>query len=215
MASASNPEAVRAFVAVGLVFVLVAALLVFIARWHALRRARREANWRTFALANRLELQVEPGNWLKHGSLRITGDVAGLDLELSTYTVKAGKSRQEWARVRARGLGPAGRFGVKDKEFLDFVGGWFGRKDVEVDGGAFDKRFVVTSEPESLVSEVLDEALRRQIASVGRFVKFSYADGEAEVAWMGGNETAEQLSEAVELHARLFGAFQRAGRPGS
>ncbi len=208
----ADPDPTPALIAVGGMFLLATGLMVFIVRFHARRRARREANWRKFALENRLQIHVDPGNWLKPGSLRVSGEVAGLSLELSTYTVKVGKHRQEWARANARGHGPAGSFSVREMEFLDHVGGLLGSRDIELGNPAFDKRFKVKSAPESLVGLVLDPPLQEQIAKQARVVKFSYVDGEAEVAWMGGNESVEQLSEAVELHARLFGTLKRTGK---
>lgn len=200
----------EALLFVGLTFLLTTGLMVWIVRLHAKRWAQREKHWRDFALEHRFEIRVEPRTFLKHGTLRMRGEVGGLELEFSTYTVKQGKSHVEWAKLRARGRGPAASLHVRNKNLLDFIGG----KKPELGDAAFDKRFVVRSEPADFGREVLVPEMREDLLAYKYEVQFAYSDGECELSWRGGMETREQLARAVELQARLFGGFARSGRAG-
>lgn len=176
-------------------------------------RERREELWRRFALQNRLELTVEPRSWLRHCALWIRGRIADLDLTLCTYTVRAGKSTQTWVRVRTDGDGPSGSFSVERATVLTRAAALLGRASIVVDRGAFDDRFAVRSNPASLAPDVLDEFVREQFSKLTRSPNLNYSAGMCELTWHAGEESEEQLSEAVKLHAMLRGAFRKIAGP--
>jgi hypothetical protein len=200
------------------VAVIAATFAVFLGIMSLIVRAKRRTHdrrveiWRKFALENRLQLTAEPATWFKLGEARIRGRVGLLDLEIETYRVRVGKSHQVWVRVRARGPGPAGTFEIRAKDLLARAKALLGGGGVAIDRGPFDERFAVRSSPESLAPDVLGPELRSHFAALTRSPRAEYADGTCELAWYAGEDSLAQLSDAVEFHARLFGAFQRGSR---
>ncbi len=212
MIQVSNAEILtRVATLVGGVGVVVA-VAIFTIRMKGREHDKRVAIWRRFALDNRLSLVVEPDSWLKLGGVRISGRIGELDLDLSTYRVKAGKASQTWVRVSTTGEGPAGTFNVQRANLLTRAGSALGMKSDSVDEGPFDGQFLTRSTPPSLARDVLDESLRAHLATLTRSPRFSYTDGACELNWECGEESVEQLASAVQMHAMLHGAFARMTR---
>ncbi|HUR28004.1 MAG TPA: hypothetical protein VM509_07450 [Planctomycetota bacterium] len=191
---------------------LVAGTLFFVVRSKSRERDKRQALWQRFALDNRLHLDVGPDSLFDHGELRIQGRIGEQEVELSTYRVKVGKSRQTWARVASRVDGARGSFTVQRANLIHRAGALFGAKGVSIDKGAFDEQFLTRSEPETLARTVLDERLRAHFASLTRRPRLVCEDGVCELSWHCGEESLEQLARAVELHALLRTALARANR---
>lgn len=212
MIQVSNMEWFRRIATlVGGVGIVVVAMLIAI-RAKSREHDKRQAIWRRFALDNRLNLKVEPDSWLKLGEMRISGRIGELDLDLTTYRVKVGKSTQTWVRVLTKGNGPEGNFNIERKSIFSRAGALLGAKHDSVDEGSFDENFLTHSTPASLARDVFDAALRAHFASLTREPKLDYADGKCELTWHCGEESIEQLSAAVKLHAMLRGAFARMNR---
>jgi hypothetical protein len=192
-----------------ILFVAIA-VVVFSLRWKRRQHERRVDLWRKFALANQLKLTVKPASWLKFGALQIKGHIGDVELLLETYTVRVGKSHQTWVRANSSGKGPQGRFTVQCRNLLTRLGGMFGIRGVSLDQGEFDGRFLVRCDPVELAGEVFDTEVRAHYAGLTQSPRLEYSDGSIDLNWMCGAETSEQLDDAVELHARLRGAFRRA-----
>ncbi|MEO6711758.1 MAG: hypothetical protein ABI054_03170 [Planctomycetota bacterium] len=192
---------------------LVAVVFVVFAMRHMAREVeKRKEAWNRFAIENRLKLSSEPSSWLRRGELHITGQVGGMELDISTYQVRAGKSTRTWVRVRTLGAGPAGSFSVQRENLLTRAGALIGMGGTDVGQPEFDKEFLVRSAPETLAAEVLDAPLREHIAGLARQPRLSYTDGAIDLVWHAGDDSKEQLSAAVQLHAMLRGAFVRMTR---
>ena len=188
------------------------AVLVFVVRHKARENEKRKEAWNRFAIENRLKLSSEPTSWLRRGELHISGQVGGMQLDISTYQVRVGKSTQTWVKVRTLGPGPAGSFSVQRENLLTRAGALIGMGGVDVGQPEFDKQFLVRSSPETLAAEVLDSALRELITGLTRHPKLSYEDGAIDLVWHADDDSKEQLAAAVQLHAMLRGAFVRMTR---
>jgi len=200
-----------------LVITTAAALAVAwaIVRWKARDHERRVELWRKFALDNRLQLTVQPDSFLRLGGLTIRGRIGEIELLLETYRVRVGKSTQVWIRAQSKAEGQAGRFSIQRRSLLTRFGGLFGVRGVSIDGADFDQQFLVRSEPIGLAAAALDEPTRKHFARLTQSPRLEYADGNIELNWRCGAESSEQLDDAVEMHARLRGALQRAGQRGA
>ena len=212
MILASDPELIPRVVTMLAGVGVVVAIAVVVIRMKSREHDKRQAIWRQFALENRLSLTVEPDSWLKLGEFKITGNILNLELELSTYRVQAGKATQTWVRVRTKGPGPEGNFRIETANILTRAGALLGLRRDTIDEGSFDHDFLTRSVPESLAREVFDEPLRAHFASLTRKPRLTYANDVCELTWQCGDESLGQLTDAVQLHAMLRGAFARMGR---
>ena len=187
---------------------------VFALRLKRRERERRVELWRKFALDNRLQFKETPASWRKHGSLSMSGRIGEIELLLETYQVRVGKSHQTWVRAHSTGPGPRGRFSIQRRNLLTRLGGLFGMRGVSLGSPEFDEKFLVRCDPAQLASELLEADSRKHFARLTQSPRLEYADGNIELNWRCGAETSAQLDDAVEMHARLRGAFHRADQRG-
>ena len=92
-------------------------------------------------------------------------DHDGWTVTLDTYVVMANNTPLYFTRMRAPFVNPSGfRFSVKRRSLMSDVAGWLGAQDVEVGEPEFDHQFVVKSNNDARVRELLrDTTLRRQL----------------------------------------------------
>ena len=119
---------------------------------------------------------VEGGFWkgdkvqAAHGPWTIT---------LDTYTVSTGKSSITYTRMRAPFVDPEGfRFTVYRKGIFSDVGKWFGMQDLEIGDEAFDRDFILKSNQESKLRELLLSSRMRELIGQQPQIYFAVKDDE-------------------------------------
>jgi hypothetical protein len=119
---------------------------------------------------------VEGGFWkgdkvqATHGPWTIT---------LDTYTVSNGKTPTTYTRMRAPFVDPEGfRFTVYRKGIFSDVGKRFGMQDIEIGDEAFDRDFILKSNQESNLRELLGGSKIRELISQQPQIYFSVKDDE-------------------------------------
>jgi hypothetical protein len=119
---------------------------------------------------------VEGGFWkgdkvqATHGPWTIT---------LDTYTVSNGKTSTTYTRMRAPFVDPDGfRFTVYRKGIFSDIGKWFGMHDIEIGDEAFDRDFILKSNQESKLQELLGSFGIRELISQQPQIYFAVKDDE-------------------------------------
>jgi hypothetical protein len=119
---------------------------------------------------------VEGGFWkgnkvqATHGPWTIT---------LDTYTVSDGKTSVAYTRMRAPFVDPEGfRFTVYRRGVFSDIGKWLGMQDIEIGDEAFDEDFILKSNEESKLRELLGSAKIRELISQQPDIYFSIKDDE-------------------------------------
>lgn len=192
-------------------FATIIGLAVFLVRRQLRTLAHRDSEWRRFALENRLEFRGgETGVFARRGP-SITGQVGDLALALSTYRKRVGKHSQTWVLVSARGACPPGTLRVEPENVLTRAGRLFGATDIQIGDEAFDSRFRIQAQPETLAREVFDADLRGAFDGLPRGAALTHDGETSELRWMARDDDASQLEHAVMLLARLRAALRRVG----
>jgi hypothetical protein len=119
---------------------------------------------------------VEGGFWkgdrvqATHGPWTIT---------LDTYTVSNGKTSTTYTRMRAPFADPEGfRFTVYRKGIFSEIGKWFGMQDIEIGDEAFDRDFILKTNQESKLLELLGDSGIRELLSRQPQIYFAVKDDE-------------------------------------
>ena len=119
---------------------------------------------------------VEGGFWkgdkvqATHGPWTIT---------LDTYTVSNGKTSTVYTRMRAPFADPEGfRFTVYRKGIFSDIGKWFGMQDIEIGDEAFDREFILKSNQESKLRELLGSTRIRELINQQPEIYFAVKDDE-------------------------------------
>lgn len=192
-------------------FSVLIALIVFVTRRQLRTLAHRESEWRRFAVENRLEFRGgDTGMFARRGPA-ITGRVGDLELALSTFRRQVGKHSQTWVLVSARGACPPGTLRVESENVLTRAGRLFGASDIQIGHEAFDSRFRIQAEPETLAREVFDADLRGAFEVLPRGAQLSHDGETSELRWRAHDDDAAQLEQAVMVLARLRAALRRVG----
>lgn len=119
---------------------------------------------------------VEGGFWkgdkvqATHGPWTIT---------LDTYTVSDGKTSHVYTRMRAPFVDLEGfRFTVYRKGIFSDIGKWFGMQDIEIGDEAFDRDFILKSNVEWKLRELLGGSRIRELISRQPQIYFAVKDDE-------------------------------------
>jgi hypothetical protein len=119
---------------------------------------------------------VEGGFWkgdkvqATHGPWTIT---------LDTYTVSNGKTSTVYTRMRAPFVDTGSfRFTVYRKGIFSDVGKWFGMQDVEIGDEAFDRDFILKSNQDSKLRELLGSCRIRELINQQPQIYFAVKDDE-------------------------------------
>ena len=119
---------------------------------------------------------VEGGFW-KGNKVRATH--GPWTITLDTYTVSDGKTSVAYTRMRAPFVDPEGfRFTVYRKGVFSDIGKWLGMQDIEIGDEAFDEDFILKSNEESKLRELLGSAKIRELISQQPDIYFSIKDDE-------------------------------------
>jgi hypothetical protein len=119
---------------------------------------------------------VEGGFWkgdkvqATHGSWTIT---------LDTYTVSNGKTSTTYTRMRAPFVDPEGfRFVAYRKGIFSEIGKRLGMQDIEIGDEAFDRDFILKSDEEAKLRELLGSSKIRELISQQPDIYFAVKDDE-------------------------------------
>ncbi len=133
-------------------------------------------------------------------------------ITLDTYVVSTGKSAVTYTRMRAPFVSPDGfEFTVYDKGIFSDIGKWFGMQDIEVGDGVFDEDFIVKSNNESKVRELLANFKIRQLIGQQPEIHFSAKDDELLFRVVGVIKDVERLKLLYELFSETLDELCRIG----
>jgi len=123
---------------------------------------------------------VPKGRW--QGS-KVKLNVGPWTTVLDKHTVSDGENSTTYTRLRAPFLNPAGfRFEIHRKGPFSGLGKFLGMQDIEVGDPEFDEAFIIKSNDESTVRELLANARIRQMIQVLPRVRLEIQDNEG---WFG------------------------------
>jgi hypothetical protein len=165
---------------------------------------------------------VEGGFWkgdkvqATHGPWTIT---------LDTYAVSDGKTSTVFTRMRAPFADPEGfRFTVYRKGIFGDMGKWLGMQDIEIGDEAFDQDFILKSNQESKLQELLGSSKIRELISRQPeiyfavkgdegFFRSSFPEGVDELYFqvIGVIKDVERLKLLYELFAETLDQLCRIG----
>ena len=100
-------------------------------------------------------------------------------ITLDTYTVSNGKSSTTYTRMRAPFADPQGfRFTLYRKGIFSDVGKWFGMQDLEIGDQDFDRDFILKSNDQSKLSQLLGSTRIRELIEQQPQIYFAVKDDE-------------------------------------
>ena len=149
---------------------------------------------------------VEGGFWkgdkvqATHGSWKITLDI---------YTVSTGKSSAQYTRMRAPYINPDGfRFTVYRKSFVSDIGKWFGMQDIEIGIEPFDQDFILKTNQEIKLRELLADVKLRELIAGQPQIHFCVKDNDDSTLFQkdfpqGVDELCFQVGGAIKDVERL------------
>ncbi len=123
---------------------------------------------------------VQNGRW--RGS-KVKLDVDPWTIVLDKHTVSDGENSTTYTRMRTPFLNPAGfRFEIHRKGPFSVLGKFLGMQHIEVGDPEFDEAFIIKSNDEATVRELLANARIRQMIQVLPRVRLEIKDNEG---WFG------------------------------
>jgi hypothetical protein len=100
-------------------------------------------------------------------------------ITLDTYTVSDGETSTVYTRMRAPFVNPEGfRFAVYREGIFSDLGKWLGMRDIEIGDEAFDRDFVLKSNQESKLQQLLGSTKIRELISQQPQIHFAVRDDE-------------------------------------
>ncbi len=119
---------------------------------------------------------VEGGFW-RSGKVQATHGPWIVTLDV--YIVSTGKSTVSYTRMRSPYVNPDGfRFTVYRKGFFSEIGKWFGMQDIKVGDELFDNDFIVKSNSETKLQQLLSSVSIRHLISRQPEIHFTVKDDE-------------------------------------
>jgi hypothetical protein len=123
-------------------------------------------------------------------------------ITLDTFIVMAGKAPIVFTRMRAPYVSQSGfRFSIHRRNVFTDLAGWFGAQDIEVDDPEFDEAFVIKSNDESRVREMLRSQRLRDLLNAQKDMGMKVLDKES---WLGARFPAD----ADELYFAVTGVIK-------
>jgi hypothetical protein len=121
---------------------------------------------------------------------------------LDTYTVSTGKTTVVFTRMRAPFVNPGGfRFTVYRKGMFSGIAKMLGMQDIEIGDESFDRDFIVKSDDEIRVRELLANQRIRELIARQPQIQFTVKDDDC---WFGAS-----FPEGVdELHFKTVGVIK-------
>ena len=100
-------------------------------------------------------------------------------ITLDTYVVSNGKTTIAYTRMRAPYVNPDGfHFTIYRKGLFSGIGKWFGMQDIEIGDAAFDQDFILKSNQELKMRELLAIPRIRELISQQPQIYFAVKDDE-------------------------------------
>jgi hypothetical protein len=119
---------------------------------------------------------VDGGFWKGN---KVQGEHGPWTITLDTYTVSTGKSSTTYTRMRAPFVDSEGfRFTVYRKGIFSDIGKWLGMQDIEMGDTKFDLDFILKSNQERKLRELLGSSRIRELISQQPDIYFSVKDDE-------------------------------------
>ena len=119
---------------------------------------------------------VEGGFWKGN---KVQGTHGPWTITLDTHTVSNGKTSTTYTRMRAPFVDPEGfRFTVYRKGIFSDIGKWLGMQDIEIGDEAFDRDFILKSDQETKLRELLGSSKIRDLISQQPEIYFAVKDDE-------------------------------------
>jgi hypothetical protein len=158
----------------------------------------RKELWRK--LSEEIDARYVDGGWWKAD--KVQADHGDWTVTLDTYAVHAGKTVIVFTRMRAPFVNPGGfRFTVYRKSIFTGIAKFFGMQDIEIGYPPFDHDFVVQSNNEYRVRELLANVAIRDLITRQKDIQFSVKDDEG---WFGS-----KFPDGVdELHFAVAGVIK-------
>jgi hypothetical protein len=146
---------------------------------------------------------VDGGFWKGN---RVQGAHGPWTITLDTYTVSSGKTSITSTRMRAPFVDPQGfRFTVYRKGIFSEIGKWFGMQDIETGDTKFDQDFILKSNQEMKLRELLGSSKIRELINQQPDIYFSVKDDEG----FFGSRFPEGVDE---LYLQVVGVLKDIGR---
>ncbi|HUA98292.1 MAG TPA: hypothetical protein VMA34_08200 [Terracidiphilus sp.] len=119
---------------------------------------------------------VDGGFWKGN---KVQGAHGPWTITLDTYTVSTGKSSTTYTRMRAPFVDSDGfRFTVYRKRIFSEIGKWLGMQDIEIGDTNFDQDFILKSNQEPKLRELLGSSRIRELINQQPEIYFSVKDDE-------------------------------------
>jgi hypothetical protein len=135
----------------------------------------KEEIWRQLCVE--IGAQYVDGGFWKGNKVQVTH--GPWTITLDTYTVSTDKSSITYTRMRAPFVDPEGfRFTVYRKGIFSDIGKWFGMQDIEIGDEAFDQDFILKSNQETKLRELLASPKIRELISQQPDIHFEVKDDE-------------------------------------
>jgi hypothetical protein len=162
----------------------------------------REAIWRQ--LSEEIGAQyVDGGIWkgdkvqATHGEWVVT---------LDTYVISTGKATVVLTRMRAPYVNPHGfKFTVYRKSIFSGLAKWLGMQDIEIGDPPFDDDFIIKSNDESRVRELLAKPRIKELIAGQKDIQFTVKDDE-------GYFGPHFPDDVDELHFQVLGVIKDVDR---
>jgi len=156
---------------------------------------------------------------------KVQGTHGPWTITLDTYTISDGKTSTTYTRMRAPFVDPAGfRFTVYRKGIFSDVGKWFGMQDIEIGYPTFDHGFIIKSNQEGKLRELLADSKLQELISQQPQIYFSvkedegvfgskFPEGVDELYFqvVGTIKDVERLKSLYELFAETLDQLCRIG----
>ena len=160
--------------------------------------ASKDEAWRELSRQIGAEF-VDGGIW-KGKKVQVQSGVWTLTLD--TYTQSTGNTHITYTRMRAPFVNPERfRFTISRKSLFTGLGKWLGMQDIEVGGFEFDDDFVIKSNDETRVRELLANAQIRKLIEAQPKIRLEVKDSEG---WFG----PKFPPDVDELHFQVVGVIK-------
>jgi len=119
---------------------------------------------------------VDGGFWKGN---KVQGAHGPWTITLDTYTISNGKTSTTYTRMRAPFVDSEGfRFTVYRKGIFSEIGKWFGMQDIEIGDANFDQDFILKSNREPKLRELLGSSKIRELINQQPEIYFAIKDDE-------------------------------------
>lgn len=188
-------------------WLIVMAVIIAAALWITRQRQRRlDGIWREFADRRGYAWVEASGPWYRKSSVGVAGAIEGVTFTLDRYSVRTGKSRIVYTRVR--GVLPrtlSDKVSVSTRTFVNRLSALFsvGQPAVETGDTSFDAGLIVRSKSRDGALSILDAEARRRLLAFPRSLRLECERHEATLTWRRAETDPANLEAGCGLIAWL------------